>query len=137
MIDWEEWASRHNITMRVEPGWEGQEAPGMENMDAWTVLLKRQARGATERVLVPFYMGRGYEGRAPLIGEVLECLVGDAESIEGVSKEEWIQMMGYAPGDKSALTVYRACVRTGERLERLLGKELLADLKRLVAEVDG
>lgn len=136
-INWEEWAARHNITMRVEPGWEGQVPTEMEGMGAWTVLLKRKASGATERVLVPFFMGQGHKGREPGIGEVLECLLGDAESVEGVGREEWIQMMGYASDDKEALIVYRSCVRTGERLERLLGKDLLAELKKLVAEVGG
>lgn len=129
----EEWAAAHNITMRVEPGWEGPASVGVEGMDAWTVLLKRQAKGDTVRVLVPFYMGKGYQGRPPTIGEVLECLVFDATSVEGLDYDAWVKSLGWEDS-RDTLDAYWACVRIGEHLKRLLGEELLADLKRLVEE---
>jgi len=48
--------------------------------DPWTVVLRR---GDTkQRMTVPFYMGRGHNGKEPTAHDVLNCLTADAATTE-------------------------------------------------------
>lgn len=106
----------YGITAAVEYGAPSNSYFG--DSDPWTVTLRFGRR----RMTVPFYMGYGHNGREPLVGEVLECLLSDANASED-GLEEFCANLGLDADSRKAERTYKACVRTAKRLQQFLGNE--------------
>jgi hypothetical protein len=68
---------------------------------------------------VPFYMGPALTDE-PTAADVLSCLILDASATE-ISFEEWCADLGYDEDSRKAEATYRACVKNGQKVRRLLG----------------
>ena len=104
--------------------WGAKPTPGMENMDAWTVLLRYQGRSMT----VPFYMGYGHGGKQPTAAEVLESLVSDAAAYDNVSDvDEFAAELGYDISEPDELRkvrkIYVGVERNTRKLKQFFGED--------------
>ncbi len=94
--------------------------PNMDSstaMDHWKVTI----RAGRSRMSTVFSMGYGHKGNAPTLADVLDCLASDASSVAQADYDEWARDMGYDTDSRKAERTYKACVRQGEKLKRLLG----------------
>jgi len=96
--------------------------PTFAEADPWTVTLKYQGRQLT----VPFYMGRGLEGREPDCEEVMGSLLMDDPADS--TFEDWCSELGENPDSRKADALYRKCLQVGKRLRRFLGEDYEAFL---------
>lgn len=87
-------------------------------MDHWRVTLRKPGRKMT----VYFSMGAGLNGKAPVVGDVLDCLASDAAGVENAqSFEDWCGDYGYNTDSRKALKTFNVCKRQAERLRNFIG----------------
>lgn len=86
-----------------------------ENMDHWRVVFKLNRRTLTTY----FSMGYGHNGKEPVAGDVIGCLVSDARGADYCrSFEDWCGDYGYDPDSRKAERIFKACERTSKELKR-------------------
>jgi hypothetical protein len=108
------------ITATAEYGVPPSPTMYTDNMDGWTVTLRRPGR---RRLTVPYYMGLGLGGKEPEAAHVLNDLALDAASIENNADfEDWCAEFGHDTDSRKAEAEYEACRRTARRLKRFLGE---------------
>lgn len=83
----------------------------------YTVTLRYKGRQLT----CPFYMGSALTGE-PSAADVLSCLISDSSACDQ-SFEEWASDLGYDIDSRKAEATYNACVKSGEKVRRLLGSD--------------
>lgn len=105
-----------DISFEVEYG--AEKNLEFKNSDGWTCTIGYDGK----YIEIPFYMGKGHEGREPEMLEVLECLVSDATS-SSMSFEEWCAEFGYNNDSIKDLKSYNECVKIGEKLHYLFGDD--------------
>lgn len=66
---------------------------------------------------------------APLLRDVLYCLVMDAGVIDYATFEEWASEYGYDTDSREAEKTYRACLETALQLRAILGNENMNKLR--------
>lgn len=121
----------HGLTMIAEPT---NGNPYMENgadMDHWRCVI----RAGRRKLTIPFSMGKGHNGKAPDLPNVLDCLASDSAGIETAgSFEDWASEYGYDTDSRKAERTFRACQRQADKLKRFLTEgayqELLFDTER-------
>lgn len=88
-----------------------------KNANDYRLTLVYQGR----RYSFDFWQGVGITSEPDAAG-VLECLLSDATA-EGMTFGEWCGEYGYDEDSRSAHRTYRACVKVGGRLRKLLGDD--------------
>ena len=88
------------------------------DMDHWRVTL----RYGKSRMSLNFSMGFGLNGREPDVAGVLECLLSDSTACDQ-DFHEFCREFGYEEDSRTAERIYKACVRSGERLRAFLGQK--------------
>lgn len=83
----------------------------------YLVALSYQKR----RMSVDFWMGQAHTAE-PDAKSVLDCLLSDALAGDDTF-EDFCAEFGYGADSRSAERTYQACVKTGERLRKLLGDD--------------
>lgn len=92
-------------------------------MDHWVVTLRRVGFGRWPSLTTFFSKGKGHNGKAPTLVEVVDCLAGDAASIVNASSfEEWASDLGYDEDSRKAHDVWQACRRDTDKLRAFLGE---------------
>ncbi len=138
-----EFLAMNRITMTAKPAATNPNMPGTNNMDHWRCTLRN---GCGDRMIIPFSMGCGNNGRSPTAEDVLDCLASDSASIENArSFEDWAAQMGSDPDSRAAEMgsdpdsrdaekSYRVCLKQADKLKAFLGLQyhiLLWDIERL------
>ncbi|HKE02503.1 MAG TPA: hypothetical protein VKE91_00485 [Blastocatellia bacterium] len=127
----QEFIEKNRITMHAEPTDHNPTMTDAHPMDHWRVTLHVNRR----RMMVVFSQGSGFNGAAPELGQVLDCLASDASGAEGRDFEEWASDYGYDSDSRTAERTYDAIVTQMRQLGHLLGPdayaELLHDTERL------
>lgn len=73
------------------------------------------------RLTLVFSMGRGHNGKAPELADVLDCIASDAATIENAdSFEDWASDLCYDEDSRRAERTYNACREQAERLRRFI-----------------
>lgn len=91
-----------------------------QNCDAWKVVITNP-RG--QRMTRQYYMGKGFNGEAPKLEQVMESLITDASCYASSRNvADFHREFGYEEYSH-ALKAYNACKRTAERLETFLTPE--------------
>lgn len=104
------------ITSKVEAG--APYNPEFPDSDDWTVTLRR----GRHFMKVPFYMGRGLNGREPSVEDVLDSLCLDASGyVDAQDFEDWCSQYGYDSDSRKAHRIYTAVGKATLRLRKLLG----------------
>ena len=94
------------------------------DFDPWTVVLRR---GDTkQRMTVPFYMGRGHNGKKPTAHDVLNCLTADAATTENALKviedfSDWCAELGYDEDSRKAYATFQKMQSQTRKLKLFLG----------------
>jgi hypothetical protein len=70
---------------------------------------------------------------APRPADVLHSLVLDSSAV-GQSFESWASDFGYDPDSRKAEATYRACQQNADKLARVLGHPLIAELSALLQD---
>ena len=121
------------ITMTVTPS---DANPYMDDdrnpMDHWKCTL----HAGRSRMGLYFSKGRGHNGNAPTVAEVLDCLASDSASVENATNfEDWCGEYGYDTDSRKAERTFKQCGRQAAQLRVLLGNSayqtLLFDTDRL------
>lgn len=99
------------------PGQMGEDS----TMDHWLcTFTSTKARGD---MVVHFSMGSGHHGKAPKLGEVLDCVASDAAGIENADGfEDWAAEYGYDTDSRKAEKTYNECAKEAARLLTFLGE---------------
>ena len=121
-------SSAHADGIRFRVVGRAQANPNMPDSegDHWRVQLT----GPGGKMSLTFTKGSGHGGKRPTLAEVLDCLVTDAQSLEGArSFEEWTRNLGDDPDSRRAERAYRAVVVQTDKLKACLGPAY----RRLVA----
>lgn len=110
-----------SIKMTVRPA---KGNPLMESADRemhhWNCRLSSMGR----QMGVVFSMGSGFNGREPILAEVLDSLASDAAGVENARDfADWCGEYGYDTDSRKAERTYRACARIAKRLQRLCGSD--------------
>ena len=98
-------------------------------MDHWKVILWSKWTWLTTY----FSKGLLFNGEAPNVDEVLDCLASDAQGIDQ-EFEDWASDLGYDPDSRKAEKVYKNIQRESEKLKNLLGEKAyktLLEVERL------
>lgn len=66
---------------------------------------------------------------APLLRDVLYCLVTDADVLNYSDFEEWAMNFGYEADSRAAERTYRDCLKIALQLQAMLGRDTLAKLQ--------
>ncbi len=93
-------------------------------------------RAGNARMTVVFSMGRGHEGRAPTLAEVLDNMAMSSVDLplpemagsEAEAFAEWCDERGYDTDSRKALKTYRACLSQSRRLKKFLGNSAFETL---------
>ena len=88
-----------------------------QKANGYSVTLRYRGRQMT----VDFWMGTGLNGE-PQADSVLSSLLLDSSAIDQTF-EDWCGEFGYDTDSRKAEKTYKACVKNGERLKRLLGDD--------------
>jgi hypothetical protein len=89
-----------------------------QKMDLWKVVLKYKGK----RFTVPFYMGIGYDGREPELGNVLDSLFRDTQ-VSDYNFDDFVKEFGYENDNKLGKEGYASCLKNTKGLKRLFGNE--------------
>jgi len=118
---------RITLTFEIAP-----KNPNMEDsaqMNHWKVVLWSKWTWMTTY----FSKGLLFNGEAPNVDEVLDCLASDAQGIDQPF-EDWASDFGYDPDSRKAEKVYKNIQRESEKLKNLLGEKAyktLLEVERL------
>ncbi len=120
-----------------------------DDMDHWTVWLSVQRSvgeslnmDTMKRTMTVYYSkGRGHNGEAPTLSEVLESLAANASSVQfnaeygeaDYSFEEWADEFGYDQDSRKAKRTYKNICAQSRDLWYLLGED---DFKAAVYETE-
>ena len=116
MIGW-------RITLRYPPPDQRERQPG-EGHRAY--LLRRRPR----LMKLDFYQGNGHK-EMPTVADVLHCLLMDASVLHSRDFEEWADDLGLDTDSRKAEQTYRRCLEQTEKLETLLGSDLIEELSAI------
>lgn len=100
--------------------------------DLWQCTFRMDGRKAT----FEYRAGLGHEGKRPVEGAVLECLLLDTDSIEEPF-DEWCSNFGFDSDSRKAEQMYLACQRTAEQMENLFGGPFLRRMRAALDEDNG
>jgi hypothetical protein len=121
-MNYSDFAQKHGITMTYEA------RVGRADIDSWPRgtshwTIKIKGPGGTMTTI--YSMGPAHTGR-PVLDDVLSCLALDASTAEQCnSAADLVVELGPI---KNAGRMYRALVQSREKLVRILGLDLLAEL---------
>ena len=65
----------------------------------------------------------------PRLGDVLQCLVGDAQALDYAGFEAWAAEYGYDTDSRSAERIYQSCMDTATKLRSALGAPALDEMQ--------
>jgi hypothetical protein len=71
----------------------------------------------------------------PTIRQVMESLLLDASAADQ-NFNDWCAEFGYSSDSINASNIYRACMETGEALNKYLGRETMAQIRAALNEED-
>ncbi len=121
----EQACKRYGITATAERGATDEPCFDVRGMIDWRVTIRHLGSPLS----VDFYQGRAHK-EPPTVAEVLGCLLSDARVSDARSFEEWAEELGYDSDSRQAERVYKRCLEIGEKLEALLGADLVEELSR-------
>lgn len=90
-------------------------SPEFPEANHWRVTLKL----GRKRMTTEFHTGYGITGQ-PKPAEVLDCLLSDASSVEGVDFEDWCDELGFDRDSRRAERIYKVSERQTVKLHRFL-----------------
>lgn len=97
--------------------------------DDWRVRLECQGR----QMRLKYSQGSGWNGKPPILSDVLECLASDAATIENSNGfEDWASDLGFDTDSRKAETSYKQCQKQTDDLRRLFDTHF----DRLLWELD-
>jgi hypothetical protein len=104
--------------------------------DHWKCTLTAMPDGQRRQMTIVFSQGSGFNGAAPKLDSVLDCLASDASGVDNARDfEDWASEYGYDEDSRRAEKIYKATVRQSAKLARLLSetgyRQLLYDVERL------
>ena len=129
MVSLADFVREHGVRMSVRRTDGNPLMDNARDMDHWRCVLTCEGR----RMVLTFSMGFGLNGVAPGVMDVLDCLASDATALD-MPFEEWCREYGYDLDSRKALRTYRACVRHGTALRRVLGSQAVFDALRYDVE---
>lgn len=88
-----------------------------QNANGYRVTLSYQGR----RMSLDFWQGTGIKNKPTATG-VLECILSNAQASEE-HFEEFCASYGYDQDSRKAEKIWRFCIKTKERLKKLLGAD--------------
>lgn len=127
----QEFIAMNGLTAAISPA---DDNPNMDHdpkhpMDHWRVVVKMSDGDRPVKMTTYFSMGSGHNGKAPELGDVLDCLASDAASVENARDfADWCSEYGYDTDSRKAHRTYTVCKRQAERLRKLLGVTAYDDL---------
>ncbi len=68
---------------------------------------------------------------APLLRDVLYCLISDASVLDYSGFDDWAAEFGYETDSRKAETTYRECLAIALKLKAILGDKAITDLRGL------
>jgi len=111
---------RHGLTMTVKHT--GQQPNRSDTQDVWRCVISR--KGFKGKLVTPFKMGSGHNGKAPELAEVLDCLASDIAGVENNPKfEDFAAEYGYEVDSRAEEKIFKACVRQRDKLKAFIGDE--------------
>jgi hypothetical protein len=109
--------------IRMEATYVGTESTDGWDHDAWSCTFRKS--GEQGSLTFDYRMGLGLQGNEPKPAEVMDALLSDAVSYDGVASfEEWATEYGYDTDSRRAEGMYRACGETSRRLRTYLGTDV-------------
>lgn len=119
-----EFIAEHKLTMTVNatdhnPCMDDDDHP----MDHWRCRI-RQGR---KSMSLTFSMGSGHNGKRPELDEVLSCLASDSSLVDQTF-ENFCDEFGYEHDSRKHKRTYNACIKQGNQLLALLGKDAFDEL---------
>ena len=115
------------VTLKSSHAGKSQENGDMR--DNWQLRLECEGR----QMRVKYSQGSGWNGKAPKLSDVLECLASDAVSTENADGfVEWAQELGFDTDSRKAERSYKQCVKQTDDLRSLLDTHF----DRLLWELD-
>ena len=108
----------NELTMTCQPADSNPNMDG-EDMDHW--LCKMFVKNG-DVLPVPFSMGRGHNGKAPELADVLDCLASDAAGWENAQNfEDWASQYGHDTDSRRAESIYATVADTADTMKAFLG----------------
>jgi hypothetical protein len=108
------------VTLRVT----GEALLPWDRRDDWqkqATGYRVQLRYARRAMSLDFWQGSAHTDD-PTVSDVLSCLLSDSMAVDQAF-EDWCGDLGYDTDSRKAESTYRACVRSGEALQRVLGDQ--------------
>lgn len=100
-----------------------QQDEWQRNSNSWRVTLRYDGR----RMSLDFWTGIGCRGE-PDAESVLDCLLSECSALYE-DFEEWACNLGFDSDSRKAEKTYKACVKLGNKIKRLLGDDFDAFLE--------
>jgi hypothetical protein len=111
------------ITMTADRADDNPHMQDSHEMDHWRCILRANG-DQRRRLTVPFSMGRGHNGAAPELADVLDCLASDSAGLENARDfEDWCGEYGYDTDSRKAERTYRTVQRQAKKLRAFLGDD--------------
>ena len=108
--------------------------PGFPGSHHWvTAFDKGAAVEAFDYFMGAAHVDEAGAPAAPRAGEVLYCLIRDAEALQ-LTFEEWANELGYDEDSRNAARTYNACREEGEKLARVFTSGELEAIRVLTEE---
>lgn len=110
----------NKITMKCERTDANPHMDDSARMDHWKCKLRNGLSG--NRMTITFSMGLGHNGAEPPLYTVLDCLACDAAGIDNAfGFADWADDYGYDTDSRKAERIYKACVKSAEKLRAFCG----------------
>lgn len=93
--------------------------PNMDDMPDGSLHYKVTLRGFGRRMTLYYSMGPAHT-KGPDAAGVLDCLLSDAFAVE-YTFTEWCAELGFDPDSRRGERIYKACLKSAEKLRRFLG----------------
>lgn len=119
---------KHGLTIWSEKAPDNPDMEGGEDMDHWLVRLFHTDKG-NDWMQIHYSMGKGHEGKAPELPDVLDCLASDSSGYENArTVQEWLAEFGYGADSHRGFLTFRSVEKQAVRLQEWLGHDLYEEL---------
>lgn len=116
----EQFCQDRALTMKASPADHNPHMANSADMDHWRCTISGNGR----KFRVTFSMGRGHNGKAPTLPDVLSCLASDASGYENARDlADFCAEYGYDTDSRKAEKTYRVIGQQAARLRGFLGDE--------------